>query len=184
MHALAIPMSPTQVLITIGVFLVFLLLRVKGISRARPLKTEQLWIVPLIFAGITALTFVQAPPSMADVPWLISVGALGAIVGWYCGKMMRITVDPKTHALSQAASPLAMLFILAIFGLRYGLRYVLGEEVSAWGFSLNLLSDAPMVFAVAMFALTRVEMFIRAERLLGEARAARTTAPITSDPSA
>jgi hypothetical protein len=184
MHALAIPMSPTQLLITVGVFVVFILLRLKRISQARPLKAEQLWIVPLIFAGITALTFVQAPPTMADVPWLIGIGASGAIVGWYRGKMMRITIDPKTHALSQAASPVAMLFILAVFALRYGLRYVLGAEASAWGFSLNLLSDAPMVFAVAMFAVTRVEMFIRAERLLSEARAAHTTAPITSDPSA
>src|SRR5262249_60759017 len=102
-----------------------------------------------IFAAITALTLWQAPPGMNDAPWLAGVAVLGAIVGWYRGKMMRITVDPKTHALSQAASPLALLFLVAVFALRYGLRYVLGEEAHAWGISLNLLADAPMVFAVA-----------------------------------
>ncbi|MBS0384913.1 MAG: DUF1453 family protein, partial [Proteobacteria bacterium] len=153
-------------------------------SQTRPLKTEQLWVVPLIFAGFAALTLVQAPPTVADIPWLVGVAALGAVVGWYRGKMMRITVDPQTHNLSQAASPLALVFLLAVFGLRYGLRYMLGEEAHAWGISLNLLADAPMVFAVAMFALTRAEMFIRAERLLAEARATHTTAPVTAQPGA
>ncbi|MFZ2030939.1 MAG: hypothetical protein WAU68_11565 [Vitreimonas sp.] len=180
MQTSTLPMSPTQLAIAIGVFLLFFLLRMRRASQTRPLKTEQLWIVPLIFAGFAALTFLQAPPAMADMPWLAGVALLGAIVGWYRGKMMRITVDPQTHNLSQAASPLALLFLLAVFGLRYGLRYLLGEEAHAWGISLNLLADAPMVFAVAMFALTRVEMFIRAERLLAEARAAHTTAQVTS----
>ncbi|MBI3440065.1 MAG: DUF1453 family protein [Proteobacteria bacterium] len=177
-------MSPTQLIITIAVVLVLMALRTGRLSQARPLKTERLWIVPLIFAGVTALTFMQAPPTVHDVPWLIGTAIFGAIVGWYRGKMMRITVDPQTHNLSQAASPLALLFLLALFGLRYGLRYVLGEEAHAWGISVNLLADAPMVFAVAMFALTRVEMFIRAERLLAEARAAHATTPVTAEPGA
>lgn len=184
MHALAMPMSPMQLIIAIGVFALFVVLRLRRYAQARPLKAEQLWIVPLVFAVITALIFVQTPPTMRDTPWLAGVALLGAIVGWYRGKMMRIIVDPKTHALSQAASPAAMLFILAIFAFRYGLRYMLGEEAQAWGFSLNLLADAPMAFAVAMFALQRLEMFIRARRLLGEARAAHTTAPMTSEPGA
>jgi len=178
------PMSPTQLLITGGVVLAVLLLRMRGMSRARPLKTETLWVAPAIFAAITGLTLWQTPPSVSDAPWLAGVAVLGAIVGWYRGKMMRITVDPQTHALSQAASPLALLFLLAVFALRYGLRYLLGAEAHAWSISVNLLADAPLVFIVAMFALTRVEMFIRAERLLAEARAAHKTKPVTSEPGA
>jgi hypothetical protein len=184
MHASSLPMSPTQLLITGGVVLVIILLRMQRMSQARPLKTETLWIVPAIFAAFTALTFWQAPPSLSDAPWLAGVGVVGAIVGWYRGKMMRITVDPQTHNLSQAASPLALLFLIAVFGLRYGLRYVLGEEAQTWGVSVNLLADAPMVFAVATFALQRVEMFIRAERLLAEAHATHTAGPVTSEPGA
>ncbi|MFT3727792.1 MAG: DUF1453 family protein [Terricaulis sp.] len=183
MHAAAVPMNPMQLLITGGVVLLLLLLRMSRMTKARPLKAERLWVVPLIFAAITALTLWQAPPSISDMPWLAGLAVLGAIVGWYRGKMMRITVDPQTHALSQAASPFAMLFLIAVLGMRYGLRYVLGEESHAWGISVNLLADAPLVFAVAMFALQRVEMFIRAEKLLAQARAAHSNTPITSDPA-
>ena len=182
MHAATLPMNPTQLLITGGVVLALVLWRLRRMSQTRPLKTEQLWIVPAIFAGVTALAFVQAPPGVSDLPWLIGAALLGTIVGWYRGKMMRITVDPQTHVLTQAASPVALLFLFAVFALRYGLRYVLGEEANAWRISVNLLADAPLVFAIAMFAMQRVEMFIRAERLLAEARAAHKTAPMTSGP--
>jgi len=182
MHAAALPMNPMQLLISGGVILLVLLLRMRGMARSRPLKTERLWVVPAIFAAITALTLWQAPPGVSDAPYLAGVALIGAIVGWYRGKMMRITVDPQTHALSQAASPFAVLFLVAVLGLRYGLRYVLGEESHAWGVSVNLLIDAPLVFAVAMFALQRVEMFIRAEKLLAQARAAHATAPVTAEP--
>jgi hypothetical protein len=163
-----------QLVVGGGVFLAVMALRMRGMTRARPLRVEQLWVIPLVFAVITALTFAQAPPSMNDVPWLVGIAVIGAIVGWYRGKTMRITVDPETHAVNQSASPIAMLLLLAVFGLRYGLRFVLQEEASTWGVTLNLLTDAPLLFVVAMFALTRVEMFIRAQRLLREARAAKT----------
>src|SRR5262249_2583253 len=125
-----------------------------------------------------------APPTMKDAPWLAAAAVIGAIVGWYRGKMMRITVDPTTHALSQAASPGALLFLVAVFGLRYGLRYMLGEESSAWGVSVNLLADAPMAVAVTPFALMRVEMFVRAEQLLRQARRTHATTPVTAEPGA
>lgn len=182
MHATALPPNAIQYLVAGAVALLVMGLRMQRMSRSRPLKTETLWVVPAIFAAITALVVAQAPPLMSDAPWLIAAALAGAVVGWYRGKMMRITVDPQTHALSQSASPVAMIFLLAVFGLRYGLRYLLGEEAQAWGISLNLLADAPMVFVVAMFALQRLEMFIRAERLLAQARAAHTTAPLTSEP--
>src|SRR5262249_37502205 len=149
-----------------AIVLALMLFRMQRMSKARPLKTERLWIVPAVFAIFTALTFVPAPPNMNDIPWLMGIAGVGAIVGWHRGQMMRITVDPQTHNLSQAASPFALVLLLAVFGMRYGLRYVLGEEAHAWGISLSLLADAPLVFAVAMFALQRLEMFIRAERLL------------------
>lgn len=171
-----------QLLITGGVVALILLLRVSRMTKARPLQIERLWVVPVIFAALTAVTFVQTPPSLSDAPWLVGIAAIAAIVGWYRGKMMRITVDPQTHALSQAASPVASLFLIAVLALRYGLRYVLGEEASAWGISLNLIADAPLVFIVVMFALQRVEMFIRASNLLAEARAAHTSTPITAEP--
>ncbi|WP_395646008.1 hypothetical protein [Terricaulis sp.] len=175
MHAIALPPNALQYMIGGAVVLLMMAFRMSRMTRQRRLRVEQLWIVPAIFTIIAVLVMVATPPALADAPWLILALALGGVVGWYRGKIMRITVDPETHALNQSASPTAVIFILVIFAIRYGVRYGLGEEAAAWHISVNLLTDAPLLFIVGMFTLTRVEMYIRAQRLLREARAARPT---------
>jgi membrane protein CcdC involved in cytochrome C biogenesis len=81
--------------------------------------------------------------------------------------MMHIHVDPETHALNQKASPAAMIFLIALIVLRSGARAVLGE---AGGVSPAMLTDPLIAFALGMFTLTRVEMYLRAKRLLEEVR--------------
>jgi hypothetical protein len=47
----------------------------------------------------------------------------------------------------------------------------LRTEAPAMGLNINLVTDASIAFAAAMFTAVRVEMFLRAQRLLTEARA-------------
>src|SRR5262249_3472844 len=147
--------------------------RMRRMSQARPLRVEHLWIVPAVFVVICAAVLWQMPPAMSDAPWLIGAALIGGVVGWYRGKGMRISVDPETHAVSQAASPWAMIFLLALLAVRYGARYALTEEAENWHISLNVLTDAPLLLVAAMLTLTRIEMYIRAQKLLKEARAAK-----------
>jgi membrane protein CcdC involved in cytochrome C biogenesis len=84
--------------------------------------------------------------------------------------MMHIHVDPETHALNQKASPAAMLFLIALIIVRSGARTILGQT---GGVSPAMLTDPLIAFALGMFTLTRVEMYLRAKRLLEEARARR-----------
>ena len=93
---------------------------------------------------------------------------IGAAVGWQRGKMMHIHVDPETHALNQKASPAAMFFLIGLIIVRSGARAVLGET---GGVSPAMLTDPLIAFALGMFTLTRVEMYLRAKRLLGDVRA-------------
>lgn len=90
--------------------------------------------------------------------------------------MMQIHVDPETHALNQKASPLAMIIILVILAVRYGLR----AEATTFGLNINLVTDSSIAFAAAMFTAVRIEMFIRAKRMLAEARAGGPTPPTVS----
>lgn len=148
--------------------------RYRRLSQGRPLRLERLWILPAIFVVMTAATFVQMPPVGMDWAILLAPLALGGVVGWYRGKMMRITVDPETHALNQSASPWALLFLLAIMAIRMGLRTLLmGSGHPEY---IHLGVDGLMVFAAGMFAVMRLEMWIRARRLLAEARAAKAVA--------
>jgi Protein of unknown function (DUF1453) len=151
--------------ITIGIVVVIMALRMRGMSKMRPLKLGSLWIVPAVYLVVAALMFIQLPPT-GWVAIASAVGlAIGAAVGWQRGKMMHIHLDPETHALNQKASPAAMLLLIALIAVRAGARGVIGETS---GVSPAMLTDPLIAFALGMFTLTRLEMYLRAKRLLEE----------------
>jgi membrane protein CcdC involved in cytochrome C biogenesis len=153
--------------ITIGIVVVIMALRMRRMGQMRPLKLETLWVVPAIYLAVAALMFWQLPPT-GWVAIACAVGLLiGAAVGWQRGKMMQIHVEPETHALNQKASPAAMFFLIALIIVRMGARSVLGQQA---GVSPAMLTDPLIAFALGMFSLTRLEMYLRAKRLLEEAR--------------
>jgi len=166
----------TTTLITVAIIIVVVGLRMRRMSQLRPLRLEMMWIMPAILSVLFLSLLYAYRPSNLDWLWIAAAMALGAAIGWYRGKMMQIHVDPETHALNQKASPLAMLFILLIIGVRYGLR----AEAGTLGLNINLVTDASVAFAVGMFTAVRVEMFIRAKRLLAEAKAGKAPPPIVS----
>jgi hypothetical protein len=142
--------------------------RWKRMSRARPLKLEWLWVLPALYSGLCVILYAQHPPRGAA--WLFCAGAmvLGAVLGWQRGRMMRIAVDPDTHALNQRGSPAALLFIVALIAARSGARVVV--ERGGWGIDPFVVTDVLMAFALGLFAAMRVEMFLRGRRLLAGAR--------------
>jgi len=153
--------------VTIGIIIVMMALRLRKAGRMRPLKLGSLWIVPVLYLAVAAMMFVQLPPT-GWVAIASCIGLLiGAAVGWQRGKMMHIHVDPKTHALNQKASPAAMLFLVVLIVVRMLARGVIGAE---GGLSPAMLTDPLIAFALGMFTLQRVEMYLRARRLLEEAR--------------
>jgi Protein of unknown function (DUF1453) len=153
--------------VTIGIIVVVMALRMRGMSKMRPLKLETLWVVPVLYLAVAVLMFVQLPPK-GLVAFASAIALLiGAAVGWQRGKMMHIHVDPQTHALNQKASPAAMFFLIALIVVRAGARGLLGQES---GVTPAMLTDPLIAFALGMFTLQRVEMYLRARRLLEEAR--------------
>ena len=152
--------------ITIGIIIVVMGLRMRRMGKMRPLKLEMLWVVPVLYLAVAALMFFQLPPT----GWVAIASAiglvLGAAFGWQRGKMMQIHVDPETHALNQQASPAAMLFLVALIVVRMLGKGLLGAE----GVSPAMLTDPLIAFALGMFTLQRVEMYLRGRRLLDEAR--------------
>jgi len=166
--------------IAIGVALVILLLRNR---RPRKLRMELLWIRPLIFLALLATTAVAAPPPLTAMSIALMVGALGlgAALGWQRGRFIRIEVDPDTHAVTARASPIGMVFILALMATRFALRGVLTQNGATLQVSAIAVTDALLVFAVGMMVVQNLEMWLRARRLLAEAQAAK---PESSFPDA
>jgi hypothetical protein len=148
-----------------------LALRWRRIARERPLKVERLWIVPLLYCGLAGFTFWRFPPQ--GLVWLwcaLGLGA-GAAIGWWRGKMMRIAVDPDTHALSQKGSPAAMLLILGLIVVRSAARNADALGIPGIHVDVMSMTDVLIAFALGLLTAQRLEMFLRARRLLGEARA-------------
>ena len=165
------PTGILQYLIPIGVFIVIFAVRARRMSQLRRLRLETLWVVPAIYLAIVVANFVKSPPT--QMAWIASLCALivGAAVGWQRGRLMQIHVDPATHELNQKGSPWAMLFLVAIVGI----KLLAQGEGRAMGFDVLLVTDAALAFGLGMFTTTRVEMFLRARRLLDEARASGTS---------
>jgi high-affinity Fe2+/Pb2+ permease len=159
--------SWVSIAVTVGIIVVVMALRMRRMGQMRPLKLETLWVVPVMYLVVAALMFWSLPPT----GWVAIASAvalvIGAAVGWQRGKMMQIHVDPETHALNQKASPVAMFFLIALIVVRSGARAVLGNKA---GVSPAMLTDPLIAFALGMFTLTRVEMYLRAKRLLDEVR--------------
>lgn len=152
------------------IFIAVLTLRLRSAGKIRPLKLERLWIVPALYFAAAVMMFVQLPPR-GWVALASAIGlAIGAAVGWQRGKMMHIHVDPETHALNQKASPAAMAFLIVLILVRAGARSLLGARSHV---SPAMLTDPLIAFALGMFSLTRLEMYLRAKRLLNEARRVR-----------
>ena len=143
-------------------------------ARERRLKVERLWISPLLFLVITAGVFASQPaPGPVILVVDLAILALGALAGWWRGRLTRITVDPESHALTSKTSPLGMLLILALFAVRYGLRSFGAETAGMLHVSALVITDALMLLAVGIVCAQRLEIALRATRLLKEARAAR-----------
>lgn len=163
------PAQPTLLsyAITIAIIVVIMALRMRRMRRLRPLDLGSLWVVPAIYLVVAALMFLLLPPT----GWVAIASAIGLVIGaatgWQRGKMMHIEVDPETHALNQKASPAAMIFLVALILIRMSARSVLNER---GGVSPAMLTDPLIAFAIGMFTVQRVEMYLRAKRLLEEAR--------------
>jgi hypothetical protein len=145
-----------------------LFFRIRGMRRASRLRLETLWIVPTVYLIVFAGSVWEYPPiSLANWLWLAIAIAIGAGIGWRRGKLMRITVDPVTHALNQQNSPAALIFIVLLIVARQALRY----ESATLGLNVLQVTGILFAFGLGLFAATRAEMFVRARRLLTEARA-------------
>jgi hypothetical protein len=167
-------MSPDTTKLTLALvggsfFLVLLYFRWRRMSVARPLKIERMWIRPAIILALCAFILSRVPPGPADLPWLGMALVLGGLVGWQRGRFVKIVVHPETHEINQQASPAAMIFLLAIVGLRMVLRQ---EAATAWHVGVNLITDLSIVFAAGLFTVQQAEMWLRARKLLAQARSA------------
>jgi hypothetical protein len=157
---------PYSWLIPIVVIAIVMALRWRRVGRPRRLRLEYLWIFPIIYLAIAGAIFATATPHGLGWLWCAASLVVGTVVGWWRGKTMQIHLDAETQTLNQVASPAAMIFILGIIVVRQVLR----EAVSFGGADVALVAtDCLVAFALGLLSATRLEMYLRASRLLRQA---------------
>lgn len=152
---------------------VVLFFRLRSVGKARRLRLERLWILPAFYAAIVGFVFWSAPPHGLTWLWCLVALGVGAGLGWWRGKLMRVDVDPATHELSQTVSPAALIFIVALIAIRSASRSMAVQMAGPGHAGLMAATDILMAFALGFIAFQRVEIFLRARRMLAEARAKR-----------
>ena len=141
--------------------------------KPRPLKIERLWIRPAIFVVLMALSLTASPPPLDAVSVVLIVAAaiIGAGLGWQRGRFIHIDVLPETHELTTRVSPIGLLFIVAIVVARFGLRAGVASA-SRLHLSFAAVRDAVVILLGAMMVAQGTEIWLRARRVLAEARSA------------
>jgi hypothetical protein len=144
--------------------------------RPRPLRLDRLWIRPAIFAIIVVSSLgASAVPSDAEsLAILVLALGLGVALGWQRGRLMRIDIDPETHLLSVRASPLGMLLILGLLGLKVFLRGAAMDSHALLGVPAITITDGLMLLLGATVVTQSLEMWLRARQLLASAQAAKS----------
>jgi hypothetical protein len=150
--------------------LLALVLIVRRSLRRRRLKAERLWVMPVLLLAIAGSSLAASPPAASSaVAAVVAAAALGALAGWWRGRLTHIAVDPATHELTSRTSVVGALLVAGLFAVRYGLRMIELQRPAALPGGAGLATDALMAFAVAMVAVQRLEMWLRSRRLVAEA---------------
>lgn len=167
-----------QYFLPILIILPILYLRMRKMTKAQPLKLGRLWIRPAVILAAAGLVVFLPQPGQhtvrhflaMDWAWLALAAALGGVAGWQWGRTMGIEVHPHDGTLMVKGGQAAILVLAVLILFRMGLRTGLRMEASAWHLDMVLISDASIVFSAALFTLRAVEMYLRAKRVMGQAK--------------
>lgn len=146
---------------------------VRLLWRAKPkrLRIERMWIVPaLILAGVALSFAVQPPPHLPLFLAEAAALAVGAGLGWWRGATTCISVDPESHELTSQASMIGMALIAGVVLVRFGLRDFAWKHQADWRVTPIEIADVSLLFASGLICVQRLEMWLRARRLLAQAR--------------
>ena len=159
-----------KTVLPIVVIAIVLALRLRSMSRVRRLKPRTLWVLPaflLLLAGVTLWT---NPPGLAGLSIAAVALIAGGFLGWQRGRLIRIDREPASGELTQRASPAAMILLIFIIATRFALRSYFDASPGADGKMSEqtlIATDALLLFAVGLIAVTRIELALRARRILG-----------------
>ncbi|HEY9233904.1 MULTISPECIES: hypothetical protein [Phenylobacterium] len=141
--------------------------------RTRKLRIERMWIMPALILLVVGITLGLQPPRRFAV-LVAEVFALGVGLGmgWWRGRTTNIMIDAATHELTSRSSPIGMALIASLFLIRFALKDYATLHARELHVAAGDIAEVFLLMAAGLICAQRLEMWIRARRLLAQARAA------------
>jgi len=139
--------------------------------RAKTLQVERMWIMPALVLVVVGVSLGAAPPhSFAVLTAQVFALGVGLGFGWWRGRTTTITLDPATHELTSRPSPIGMALIAGLFLVRFALRDYAAAHASELHVRPAEIAETFLLLAAGLICAQRLEMWIRARRMLQDAR--------------
>lgn len=167
-------MTPQQYIPIIAVLVAMSMILLRN-RRPRVLRLRWMWVTPAIIVPLMGLAIwgTSQQPGMSHAPFgpldwtILAVGVgLGGVAGWWRGRMTTIEKHAEDGTLRAQASPIGLILIAVLLVGRRALSAWLEPHAAALGLNVAAVADAFLVFVAAMIAVQRLEMFLRARRVL------------------
>lgn len=160
----------------VGVIVVALLaFRIMRARKARPVKLNLLWVGPaiilVVFGFFTAMMiYLGGPMSLTTGAALAASLVVGAAIGWWRGRFTRLEVNAETGSVTAQATGMGFVVLFGIIGARFALRYLfLGNLDPRAPLSMQINAGF-LLFAIGLLCVASLEMWVRAKKLLAQAR--------------
>jgi len=147
-------------------------------NKPRKVKPGRLFITPVLLTLAAGFALSQMPaPGWIWYAVYIVAGAVGLGVGYLSGRHREFTLDPESHEIMARATPTGTILFAALFGIRYGLKFITSggnpytpppvhPAANAIGWT-----DAGLVFSVAMLLAAAGTTWWHTRHLVAERRA-------------
>ena len=150
--------------IGVGIFLLAISWRLSRMRGVRPFNPGLSLIVPGVLTAFASTFFIFVWPFTPTNAAIVAAAFVaGAAIGWWRGKLMHIEAT-EAGGLTIQASPLAIVFLLALIAARFGLRFfLLGPEAMGGNGVPSphalAIDGAFIAFAIGALGVARLEMF-------------------------
>lgn len=142
--------------------------RLRRRAPEKPLSARFLWLGPMLCLAAVAVTLIRHPP-MAEGWALALLGlGLGAASGWVRGRLFALRIDPGSGEVLRRRSRAAVLLLAGIVAVRFLANLWTGPGAAQAGANSAalLFTDFMLGFVLGLLAATKVEIAVRARRLL------------------
>lgn len=155
-------------LLTLALILV---LRLRRPGLEIPLTPRFLWLAPSLYLAAVTFMLVRHPPT--PFGWLlVFVGLLiGGAGGWARGRLFALRLDPASGTVLRRRSRWAISLLIGIVSLRFVANLWVGPVTDSTpsGAATLLVTDLLLGLVFGLLVTTRIEIALRARRLLAEA---------------